>query len=364
MGGFQPDAVGAHGAEGAGVFQAVGGGLAGEFQAEVDTGFGRGFDEGELSFSDATDTVFFGCDGDVGAELADDLEEFFVNGFEAFFTGVLGGDEVGGVAVVHDVVATLRKSGLRCGSVRAVPLVNSMGFETVSRFFNSDREDLNRCFPGRADGTMGQQVARRLFDTMIKSAPALVIDIHNDWVRSVPYILIEAARSGHQASADHAALRLARAAGLLLVADPDTYQPSHNTLSGALMEAGVPAFTIEAGGAYSVVEEGVACATEAVLRVLHCLDMLTTDAAPDDSAESAMPCEYTNKPLCTKNGLLRFAVQPGERVTTGQALAHVYSAFGSLEETLTATAPGLVLGLEDHARALPGREFIAIAQGV
>ena len=160
-----------------------------------------------------------------------------------WLTACIHGDEVGGVAVVHDVVAAVRKSGLRCGSVRAVPLVNSMGFETVSRFFNSDREDLNRCFPGRADGTMGQQVARRLFDTMSKSAPSLVIDIHNDWVRSIPYILIEAARSDRYADADRAALRLARAAGLLLVADPDTYQPTHNTLSGALMAAGVPAFT-------------------------------------------------------------------------------------------------------------------------
>ncbi|MGR9090925.1 MAG: succinylglutamate desuccinylase/aspartoacylase family protein [Gammaproteobacteria bacterium] len=281
-----------------------------------------------------------------------------------WLTACIHGDEVGGVAVVHDVVAAVRKSGLRCGSVRAVPLVNSMGFETVSRFFNSDREDLNRCFPGRADGTMGQQVARRLFDTMSKSAPSLVIDIHNDWVRSIPYILIEAARSDRYADADRAALRLARAAGLLLVADPDTYQPTHNTLSGALMAAGVPAFTIEAGGAYSVVEEGVACATDAVLRVLRCLGMLAPNEPPDGTAETRMPCAYTNQPLCTKNGLLRFAVQPGERVATGQALAHVYSAFGSLEETLRATAPGLVLGLEDHARALPGREFIAIAQGV
>lgn len=281
-----------------------------------------------------------------------------------WLTACIHGDEVGGVAVVHDVVAAVRQSGLRRGSVRAVPLVNSMGFETVSRFFNSDREDLNRCFPGRADGTMGQQVARRLFDTVIKSAPSVVIDIHNDWVRSIPYILIEAAHGDRNRNTDRDALALARAAGLLLVTDPDTYQPSHNTLTGALMEAGVPAFTIEAGGAYSVVEEGVACAREAVLRVLLSLDMLTSDTVAPGDTERRAPGEYTNEPLCTKNGLLRFAVRPGERIRAGQALASVYSAFGSLEETLTATAPGLVLGLEDHARALPGREFIAIAQGL
>ncbi len=101
-------------------------------------------------------------------------------------TACIHGDEVGGTAIVHDVFARFRREGLKRGSVYAYPLVNSLGFENAARFITSDGEDLNRCFPGDARGRMGQQIARRLFDTIMKAQPDLVIDLHNDWIRSVP----------------------------------------------------------------------------------------------------------------------------------------------------------------------------------
>jgi predicted deacylase len=74
------------------------------------------------------------------------------------------------------------------------------------------------------------------------------------------------------------------------------------------------------------------------------------------------PLRYTNRPLSSSSGLIRFRVRPGEEIREGQLLAEVFSAFGSREESLLATADGFVLGLEDHARVLPGREVIAIAE--
>ncbi|HSN70744.1 MAG TPA: succinylglutamate desuccinylase/aspartoacylase family protein, partial [Steroidobacteraceae bacterium] len=79
-----------------------------------------------------------------------------------WLTACIHGDEVGGTAIVHDVFAKLRKQGLSKGAVHAFPLINSMGFENVSRYRNIDREDLNRCFPGNPRGSMGEQIARRL----------------------------------------------------------------------------------------------------------------------------------------------------------------------------------------------------------
>ncbi|MDH3908189.1 MAG: succinylglutamate desuccinylase/aspartoacylase family protein, partial [Gammaproteobacteria bacterium] len=108
-----------------------------------------------------------------------------------WLTACIHGDEVGGTAIVHDVFARLRKEGLSRGSVHAFPLINSMGFENVSRYINTDREDLNRCFPGDPRGSLGEQIARRLYDTIMKSEPSLVIDLHNDWIQSIPYILLD-----------------------------------------------------------------------------------------------------------------------------------------------------------------------------
>jgi predicted deacylase len=157
--------------------------------------------------------------------------------------------------------------------------------------------------------------------------------------------------------------RLAEASGLLLVEDCDVFDPAHNTLAGAMVDAGVPAFTIEAGGAFAIVEESIATGTDAVLSVLRQLEMIESSADRPARIETPVPLKYTNQPLATSSGLIRFAVTPGQQIEPGQLLAKVYSAFGSCEETFRATVHGLVLGLEDHARVLPGRVVIAIAEG-
>jgi hypothetical protein len=148
---------------------------------------------------------------------------------------------------------------------------------------------------------------------------------------------------------------------LLLVEDSDVFHPLRNTLAGAILDAGVPAYTIEAGGAYAVVETGVAAGTNAVLSTLQSMEMIDW-FVPAGLPAGQEPLRYTNRPLCSTSGLIRFRVRPGEEIREGQLLAEVFSAFGSREESLRATADGFVLGLEDHARALPGREFIAIAE--
>ncbi len=277
-------------------------------------------------------------------------------------TACIHGDEVGGTAIVHDVLDHLRRHGLKCGRVLAYPLVNSSGFENVSRYITADGEDLNRCFPGNARGSMGQQIARRLFDAILRSEPDLVIDLHNDWIRSVPYCLVDPVDQFPEKSLYSRVLDLAHATGLLLVEDSDVFHPLANTLAGAAIAEGIPAFTIEAGGSFAVVEDGVAAGKRAVLATLAMLDMIDTDAGTNRATPAAQALSYTDRPLCSTCGLIRFFVQPGEAIRKGQKLATVYNAFGSREETLIAGGDGYVLGLEDNARVLPGRAVIAIAE--
>jgi predicted deacylase len=279
-------------------------------------------------------------------------------------TACIHGDEVGGIAIVHDVITALKHQPLLKGSVHGMPLINSMGFENVSRYINTDREDLNSCFPGDALGTIGQRIARRLLDNILRTNPTLVIDLHNDWVRSIPYALIDPPGDYPTAALADRVRELATASGLLTVEDHDVFHATKNTLSGALTTAGVAAFTVEAGGAYSITEDNVRAGTRAVLSTLHALGMIDKVHASAPASEHTQPLRYANPnlPLCTRSGLIRFEVSPGQEVKKNQVLARVYSAFGSLEETLRTEVSGIILGLTDHARVMPGREVVAIAQ--
>lgn len=280
-----------------------------------------------------------------------------------WLAGCIHGDEPGGAVIIHDVFKSVRKAGLSCGSLHALPLVNSTGFENVSRFINSDREDLNRCFPGNSKGTMGERVARRLFHLITKTKPDLVIDLHNDWIQSVPYVLIEPRDQFQTVKLRRETIRFAIATGLLIVQESEISEATSRTLTGSLLAARVPAFTVEAGGACGIVESSIAAGKRAVLGVLHELGM--TDIDGYNEPERLTPShvlDYTSRPHCTSSGIIRFSVNPGDVISANQELGRVYSAFGVVEETLRARRPGYVLGVSDHARAVPGSEVVAIAE--
>jgi uncharacterized protein len=286
-----------------------------------------------------------------------------VPGPTIWLSGCIHGDEPGGAVIIHEVFKTVREAGLTGGVIHALPLINSMGFENRSRYINPDREDLNRCFPGDLKGTMGERIARRLFDMIAKTEPDLVVDLHNDWIQSVPYVLLDPRELFRRKALRRRAIELATATGLLIVQDPVLSTEVSRTLSGALVAAGICSFTLEAGGAGGIVEASIDAGKQAMLGVLARLGMLTDDLAatiPRPSRRGVL--DYTSRPHCTVSGIVRFSVMPGDEIEADQKVAKIYSAFGSLEETLRARKPGVVIGVADHARAVPGTEVIAIAE--
>lgn len=280
-----------------------------------------------------------------------------------WLAGCIHGDEPGGTVIIHELFKAVRKAGLKGGVIHALPLINSMGFENESRYINPEREDLNRCFPGDPRGTTGERIARRLFDLIAKTEPDLVVDLHNDWIQSVPYAIVEPRELFRLKTLRQRTIELAEATGLLIVQEPKATREVSRTLTGALVAAGISAFTLEAGGAYGIVEGSIEAGKKAMLGILAGLGMLTRELAREAPARSPKGVlAYTSRPHCTSSGILRFSVTPGDEIKADQKVAQVFSAFGSLEETLRARKPGYVLGVADHARALPGTEVIAIAE--
>lgn len=280
-----------------------------------------------------------------------------------WLTGCIHGDEPGGAVIIHDVFKSLRDADLERGVLHGLPLINSHGFEMVSRYINTDREDLNRCFPGNERGTVGERMALRLFNLIARTKPDLVIDLHNDWIQSVPYVLLEPGNSFANRRLQQRTVELASATGLLLVREPIALAETARTLTGALVKRGIAAFTVEAGGACGIVEASIGAGVASVLGVLRDLGM-TSMEIDGLARRTAVPqvLNYNSRPHCASSGIVRFCVTPGQTVKKNDELARVYSAFGSIEETIRAARPGYVLGVSDHARALPGSEVIAIAE--
>lgn len=251
------------------------------------------------------------------------------------------GCEYASMAGVRRWVRELETRELR-GRVRAVPVLNLPAFTARSPFVvPEDGKNLNRCFPGRADGTLADRLAYDTFHQLISGSDALV-DAHcGDLVEALePFSLYEAG------PAEDRALDLATAYGLPYVirqeAGPD--RAVAGTTSGAAAAAGIPAITAEAGGCGLVEEHAVRLHVAGLNRVLRVLGM-TDDAGGPPGREPA----YLGRFLwlrCQQAGWWEPAVGPGDELAEGQVIGTVSSLDGAETlETITAPADSVVIFL-------------------
>ncbi len=237
--------------------------------------------------------------------------------------------------------------------------MNPIGFDVCSRHVTLSEEDLKRSFPGDAHGTLAERIAGAIFDVVANSAPVLVLDLHNDWTRTIPYIVLDALPDSCGAAAEAARQAASNIAARTAFPIVQESNPLRRTLSYSLIQRGIPALTIELGESRVVNERNVALGFEAVWMILTDLGMVERGPAPCAPSPHP-PLRYSNRPLCSTSGILRFRCEPGQRVRGGKIIARVQDAFGRLVETLRTEADALVLGVADSSVAYPGAPAFAL----
>jgi predicted deacylase len=277
-----------------------------------------------------------------------------------WLTGCIHGDEVTGIVTIQELFKTLRRQQLLKGAVYAFPLMNPIGFETASRNITLSKEDLNRSFPGDKAGSVAERIAERIFSTIKETKPALVVDLHNDWMKSIPYALVDPNPGGAHKQAYEYAKKVAENSGFLVIMETDDVRRS---LSYSLLEHDVPALTIELGESYVVNEKNVEYGVKSILGILAYLEM-TSKPNEDFAFQTAQPVtaktlKLSFLPVSSASGIVRFLMQPGDIVKKGQPVAKIYNAFGKLQDTLLCQNDGIVLGHSDFSVAFPGAPVMA-----
>lgn len=289
-----------------------------------------------------------------------------------WLTGCVHGDEVGGIVIIQEIFKRLKKYPLKQGSVFAFPMMNPIGFEAATRNIILSEEDLNRSFPGDKNGSLAERMAEKIFSTIIKTDPALVIDIHNDWIHSIPYTLLDPYPGLRYRNAYEKARKYSSLTGFLVINEKESGEEAEQlkkTLSGSLILHNVPAVTVEVGGAnlFSNIynEKDIRDAVKSIWNILEHLGMVEP---VNDYFNYQMPEKYKNKilryshqPVSSTSGLIRFMVKPGQFVAKGQSLARVYNVFGKLQENIVATNDAIILGHTDYSISYPGAEVLAFA---
>jgi uncharacterized protein len=283
-----------------------------------------------------------------------------------WLTGCAHGDEVGGIVIIQEIFKKLKKMPLLRGSIYAFPMMNPFGFETTSRTISLSKEDLNRSFPGNKNGTLAERLANLIFTTIKRTTPSVVIDLHNDWRKSIPYANIDPYGVSVNQETHEMVRAFAEKSGLVVINEELDSSDSiewERTLTGSLIMQGIPALTLEMGESYVVNEENVEYGIKAIWSILAYADMTEPLVEPFSykipQSIRDRRLRYSHHPVSSSTGIIRFNVAPGDVVKKGQPVAKIISAFGKLQETITAPEAGIVLGYADSSVAYPGVPVMA-----
>lgn len=277
-----------------------------------------------------------------------------------WLTACVHGDEVGGMVIVQEIFKRIRRE-LRRGEVWAFPLMNPIGMDTISRTITMSREDLNRSFPGNPNGSLGERIAHTIFTKIMETRPAAVLDLHNDWVKSIPYVLLDRVPKEADAETQAKLIAFSRQTGLCIIRDTEE---SRRTLSYSLLQRGVPALTLELGEPYVVNERNIQYGVGAIWNVLAGLEMVTPQEPPFRYALPEMYGQgrilrYFDKPYSAHSGIMRFLAGAGDAVKPEQPIAKVFNAFGKQVAIVRALQAAIILGHTDSSVAFPGMPIMA-----
>ena len=128
------------------------------------------------------------------------------DGPTVFVSAAIHGDEINGIEIIRRLQKLKIFDELQ-GTLILIPIVNMYGYMTLSRH-SSDKRDLNRYFPGNAEGSLASRTADVFMQEIVRKCD-LGIDLHTAAVHkdNLPQIRINIDNKY--------ALRLAKSFGLL-----------------------------------------------------------------------------------------------------------------------------------------------------
>ncbi|MGD1879282.1 MAG: succinylglutamate desuccinylase/aspartoacylase family protein [Kiloniellaceae bacterium] len=274
-------------------------------------------------------------------------------------TGGVHGDEYEGPVALYRLYRALDPVEVK-GRLIILPALNAPALRAAARVSPLDGGNLNRAFPGRADGGPTEMIAHFVESCLMPVADA-VIDLHAGGKASwfVPCALAARAASG---ALDPANLALARAFGAPVVWVLGA-QNDDRSVNAAATRAGLPAIAAELGGGGARGPAERAVAERGLRRVLAHLGVLSAPAVDDPLPPPRLvELSAVNQSVTAEApGLYQPLVCAGDDVAAGNLLGLIHDIDLPDAAPLEVSAPctGLVLAETRRGLVAPG-DFLAL----
>jgi predicted deacylase len=243
------------------------------------------------------------------------------------------------------------------GRIRAIPTLNLRSFYARTPFVSpDDSKNLNRCFPGLADGSYSEQLAFSVTERLIAGSDAFV-DLHaGDLVEALePFSLYE------ESEVTEGSRALAEAYGLRYSV---LQRRQGKTVSGASTAAaadlGVPAIIAESGGRGILEEHAVATHLNGLKGVTNHLGMTDFELRPSEhhSVEHFSSFHWIRS---EHQGWWSPSVPVGAKVHAGERLGEVLTLLGEHQSEAVAPSDGVVLFMTSSPAVLSDGLLLGLA---
>ncbi|WP_322354035.1 M14 family metallopeptidase [Paratractidigestivibacter sp.] len=265
----------------------------------------------------------------------------------AVVTGIHG-DELEGQYVAFKLSQILVENLDKLyGTVDIYPAINPLGINSIERSVPMFDVDLNRTFPGKADGDLTETLARAVFDDV--SGADVTIDIHasNIFLREMPQVRI------NEISADEL-LPLAPLLNVDYVWVHASATVLQSTFAYALNTTGTRTLVVETGVGMRVTNAYGESLTQGILRLAAHLGAWGGDfvSAEPPIISNDGEVSYLN---AGAGGIFLPEAEHGTMVKEGQLIGIVANALtGEVAERVVAPASGLLFTLREYPVVYPG----------
>lgn len=265
-----------------------------------------------------------------------------------FVSAVVHGDEIIGVEIVRRLLASRKLTPLK-GTLLCVPVVNTFGFVSHSRYL-PDRRDLNRSFPGAANGSLAGQLAHVFMKEIVERCQ-YGIDLHSAATHRVNLPQIRFNGDCEQVSE----LASAFAAPVALEAPL-----RKNSLREAAADVGVNVLLYESGEALRFDEYAVRVGVRGILNVMAHTGMIAPSKKSRKPAQSIMSqkSKWLRSPM---GGIFRGVKTIGDVVNKDDILGYIADPFGNNEKEVVSDLSGVVIGRTNLPIVNPGDALFHIA---
>ncbi len=243
------------------------------------------------------------------------------DGPTALLTGANHGDEYEGPIALQELAASLAAKDIT-GRVIILPMMNMPAFAAGVRCSPVDGANMNRSFPGRADGTVTQKLCHYIATRLVPLAD-IVLDFHSGGrtLDFLPFAAAHILEDKTQEAACMAAMQAFNAPYSVRMLEIDNV----GMFDTEVERQGKTFVTTELGGAGTSTPYTVEIAQKGIRNLLIHAGILSGTLTTGPSVQLDMPDDDCFS-FSDTSGLVQYLCELGDMVKKGQPIARIWPA--------------------------------------